>query len=116
MRKLFLTGSLGAVLTFGCFGADLQGVITDWNCTEDMAQHGRAKVLKDRRSCSLTPNFRRSAYGLITDSNKFYRIDPQNNDRVIEILSNSPDKDNLRVIISGDIQGNTLKINTISIL
>jgi hypothetical protein len=116
MRKLILAGSLGALFTFGCFGAELQGVIADWNCTQDMVQHGRAKVLKDRRDCSLTRNFRRSAYGLITDDKKFYKIDPQSNPRVIEVLSNSPDKDNLRVIITGDLQGNNLKIDTISIL
>ena len=116
MRRLILAGSLGTLFTFGCFGADVQGLITDWNCTEDMVQHGREKVLNERRDCSLAKNYRRSAYGLITDDKKFYKIDPQSNDRVIEILSNSPDKDNLKVIISGDLQGNNLKITTISIL
>jgi hypothetical protein len=97
-------------------GADLQGVITDWNCTQDMVQHGRERVLKQRRSCSLEKDFHRSVYGLITDDKKFYKIDPANNDRVLEILANSPDKDNLKVVVSGDLHGDTVKINTISIL
>jgi hypothetical protein len=98
------------------FAADLQGVITDWNCTQDMVQHGREQVLKQRPSCSLAKDFHRSLYGLITDEKKFYKIDPASNGRVLQILENSPNKDSLKVVISGDLQGDTVKINTISIL
>ncbi len=116
MYRLFSTASLVLVFTGLCCAAELQGVITDWNCTEDMVRNGRAKVLKQRRSCSLAHDYRRSAYGLITDDKKFYQIDPQDNGRVLEILSNSPNKDNLKVIISGELQGNKIHIDTISLL
>ena len=33
-----------------------------------------------------------------------------------ELLSNSHDKDNLRVVTSGEIQGNLIKVGTMSIL
>ena len=89
-------------------------MLADWDCTQDMVRYGREQTLKKRRSCSLAPNFRRSAYGLITDDKKFYKIDPESNDRVIQILADSPNKDNLKVVISGDLNGNTLKVNTIS--
>jgi hypothetical protein len=116
MRRLLPLTSLGLLLTGVSAAADLQGVLTDWNCTENMVRHGRERVLKQNRSCSLAKDFRRSAYGLITNDKKFYKIDPQNNDRVIQLLNDSPNKDNLKVIISGDLQGNTIKINTISML
>ena len=107
---------LGILLAGASQATELQGLLTDWNCTEDMVRYGREKVLKQRPACSLAKNFRRSVYGLLTDEKKFYKIDPQDTDRVVEILSNSPNKDNLKVVISGDLDGNTLKINTISIL
>jgi hypothetical protein len=116
MQRLLLVASLTLLLAGMSFAADLQGVITDWNCTQDMAQHGREQVLKQRRSCSLSKDFHRSVYGLITDDKKFYKIDPASNGRVLEILGNSPDKDNLKVVVSGDLQGDTIKINSISIL
>ena len=82
-----------------------------------MVRQGRAKVLNNDRSCSLDKqDFHRAAYGLITDSKKYYKIDPQDNDRVIQILSDSPHKDNLKVVISGDLNGDTLSIKTISLL
>lgn len=116
MKRLLFTASLAAVFATAAFGVEVQGVLTDWDCTQDMVRNGREQTLKKRRSCSLAQNFRRSAYGLITDEKKFYKIDPQSNERVIQILSDSPNKDSLKVVISGDINGNTLKINTISIL
>ncbi|HZS56422.1 MAG TPA: hypothetical protein VFA65_18600 [Bryobacteraceae bacterium] len=116
MRRALSIVSLALFAAGVSLAIDLQGVITDWNCTQDMVRHGRERILKQRRSCSLAKDYHRSGYGLITDDKKFYRIDPATNDRVLELLANSPDKDNLKVVVSGDLQGNTIKINTISIL
>lgn len=114
MRKLLSLTLLGLLTAaVGC-AAELQGVITDWNCTQDMVRNGREKVLKQNRNCSLAKDWRRAGYGLITSDKKFYKIDPQGNDRVMQMLNDSPDKDNLKVVISGDLNGNTIKINTIS--
>jgi hypothetical protein len=116
MRRLLFTASLALLAAGLCCAAEIQGVLTDWNCTPDMVRNGRAKVLKERPSCSLAHDFRRSAYGLITDKKRFYQIDPQSNDSVLQILSDSPNKDNLKVVVSGEVQGNKIKVNTISIL
>ena len=116
MKRLLSTVSLTALFAAAALGAEVQGVITDWDCTQDMVRNGREQTLRKRPSCSLAQNFRRSAYGLITDDKKLYKIDPQSNDRVIQILSDSPSKDSLKVVISGDLNGSTLKITTISIL
>jgi hypothetical protein len=112
-RLLSLTSLVLLLAGISC-AAELQGVITDWNCTQDMVRHGRAKILKQHHSCSLAENIERSAYGLITDDKKFYRIDPDGNARVVQMLKDTPDKNALKVVISGDLQGNTIKINTIS--
>ena len=114
MKRLFTTASLATLFAAAAFGAEVQGVLADWDCTQDMVRDGREQTLKKRRSCSLAQNYRRSAYGLITDDQKVYKIDPQDNNRVIQILADSPNKDSLKVVISGDLNGNTLKINTIS--
>lgn len=116
MRRLLSIASVGLLATALSSAAELQGMIADWNCTQDMVRQGREKTLKEQRGCSLAKNFRRSAYGLITGEKKFYKIDPADNERVIQILSDSPVKDGLKVVISGDLDGNTLKIKTISLL
>ena len=94
--------------------ADVQGVIADWNCTQDMVRDGRQKVLKQNRNCSLMKNYNRAAYGLITQDQKYYRLDDNGNKLARELLANSPDKDNLKVIVSGDIDGDTIKVTNMS--
>jgi hypothetical protein len=96
--------------------AEMQGVLTDWNCTQRMVKDGREKVLKQDSSCSLVQNPTRKAYGLITDEKKFYQLDARGTHLAQELLSNSHDKDNLRVVTSGEIQGNLIKVGTMSIL
>jgi hypothetical protein len=96
--------------------AELQGVVVDWNCAKAMARDGRAKVFKQNHACSLMKNYNRQAYGLITDENKFYKLDDPGNPHVLELLKNTPDKDNLKVVVTGDVQGNTIKVSEMSIL
>jgi hypothetical protein len=94
--------------------AEMQGVIVDWNCVDSMVHNGRENTLKNNRSCSLMKNYQRAAYGLITSDNAFYRLEDPGNARILEMLRNTPDKDDLKVVVSGDIDGNTIKVANIS--
>ena len=112
------TLSIGCLLVgwAGLMSADqIQGVVADWNCVKPMVRDGREKTLRDNRGCSMMKNnYQRSAYGLITDDKKFYRFDDSGNPKILQLLKDTPDKDNLKVVVSGDINGNTIKIVTIS--
>lgn len=94
----------------------MQGVIADWNCVKDMVQNGREKTLQHNRGCSLAKKWKRGGYGLITDGKQYYRLEDPGNRHVLQLLGNSSDKDNLRVLVRGDIQGNTIKVSDMSIL
>ena len=96
--------------------AKIQGVIADWNCVQPMVQQGREKTLRRNRSCSLMKNYRREAYGLITGDKKYYKLEDPGNSRILQILEHSPDKDNLHVVVTGDLDGDTLKVANISLL
>ena len=116
IRKV-LMGS-GLLLLLGCVSqaAEVQGVITDWNCAQDMVRNGREKTLQRRRACSLMKNYNRVAYGLITDDKKVYRLEDPGNRRILELLRNTPDKDNLKVVVTGDVEGDAIKLTNISML
>jgi hypothetical protein len=115
MRKMLWAGLL-LVMAATSRAAEIQGVVADWNCTENMVRMGREKTLRQNRACSLMKDFKRAAYGLITDDKKFYKLDDPGNQRIIELLANTPDKDNLKVVVSGDIQGNSIKVSNITML
>lgn len=116
MTKTLLTLLLLAGTPFAAHAAEIQGVLTDWNCTERMVRDGQEKVLRQDRNCSLVKNSSRDAYGLITDEKKFYKLDEAGNRQARELLNNSHDKNNLKVIARGELEGNTIKVTTMSIL
>jgi hypothetical protein len=119
MRKLqrwvaFSALAMAAGLT--AQAEDIQGLLSDWKCTERMVKDGRENTLKNDRGCSLVKNSARAAYGLITEDKKYYRLDAEGIRLAKMLLNNSHDKDNLRVIVKGDLQGNLIKVATMSIL
>ena len=116
MRTSIVTLFLTALLASSAAAEDFQGVLTDWRCTEKMVKNGREKTLKNDGSCSLRKNSARSAYGLITDEKKFFKLDDAGVKQARELLNNSHDKDNLHVVARGELDGDTIKVATMSIL
>lgn len=117
MRRKAAVFCLFVGLAFGIDAAEFQGVITDWNCTQAMVRNGREKTLRHNRSCSLMKNYTRNSYGLVTDDKKFFRLeDDPGNQRILQLLKNTPDKDNLKVVVTGDVQGDTIKVTGITML
>ena len=114
MRKILTLISLSLMAACMLSATDLQGVIADWNCTQDMVRNGRAKVLKQNPNCSMMKNYNRDAYGLITADKKYYKLDDNGKKLARELLANTSDKDNLKVIVSGDIEGDTIKVTNMS--
>lgn len=116
MRKAFLTICLVLSVASMLPAAETQGLIADWNCADSMVKNGRQKTLKDNRSCSLMHDYKRAAYGLITDDKKIYKLDDPNNEHILQLLEGTPDKDNLKVVVTGDIEDGTIKVVNISML
>lgn len=116
MHKTLRMVCLAAALSGSISAAELQGTVVDWACAKDMAQNGREKTLRDNRACSLMKDYNRPSYGLITQDKKFYKLDDPGNQHILELLKNTPDKDNLKVVVNGDISGDTIKVNYISML
>ena len=116
MRIYGLMLGLGLGISTAVSADEIQGVIADWDCVKPMVKNGREQTLRQNRSCSLMKNYTRTAYGLITDDKKFYKLDDPQNQHVLELLRNTPDKDNLKVIVRGTLNGDTLKVDSMSIL
>lgn len=97
--------------------AEVQGLIIDRDCADTFLKLGIEKTLKQDRNCSLMRNgYARSGYGVLTDNKHFYRFDDAGNKLALRLLHNTPDKDNLKVIVKGDIQGDTIHVTDMSML
>ena len=84
--------------------------VVDSNCFKKVADapdnHTRECALK----CEA------SGYGIITDDKKFLKFDSAGNKEITAALKASTKKDHLRVNVSWDVQGDTLKVTSITLL
>ena len=92
------------------FSAWLDVTVVDVNCstkvTADPDSHTRACALK----CAA------SGFGIVTQDKHFLKFDAEGNAKIVEALKASDEKDHLRVDVSGDVQGDTLKVTAIKLL
>lgn len=102
------------VATAGANGAELQGILADWTCVKPMVKNGRAKVLKQDAHCSLTPQYSRSAYGLILDDKRYYKLDDAGRAWALRLLKDTSNKDSLHVIVTGEVAGDTIHVTNMS--
>jgi Tfp pilus assembly ATPase PilU len=84
--------------------------VVDVNCSKkvitDPDSHTRACALK----CES------SGYGVVTKDQQFLKFDAAGNAKVVEALKASDKKDHVRVNVTGDAQGDTLKVTSIKLL
>lgn len=110
MRKAVTLALFALGMAVAAQAAEMQGVLVPWECAQRMAQNGRQKILKRQRSCSLASHYDRAAYGLITGDNKYYRLDGDGSKWARILLKDSPDKDNLFVVVRGAVQGDAIDV------
>jgi len=112
MFKIAVVFLLLGLFSFPSFAAETYKnvAVVDVNCSTKVAadpdSHTRACALK----CAA------SGFGIVTQDKQFLKFDAQGNTKITEALKASDKKDHLRVDVSGDVQGDTLKVTSIKLL
>jgi len=113
VRKLasfFVLFGMSAMPAFAAIETYKDVPVVDVNCSAKVAaepdSHTRACALK----CAA------SGFGIVTQDKHFLKFDAEGNTKVVEALEASDKKDHLRVDVSGDVQGDTLKVSSIKLL
>ncbi len=113
MRKLasfFVLFGLCAMPALAAVATYKDVPVVDVNCstkvTADPDSHTRACALK----CAA------SGFGIVTQDKHYLKFDAAGNSKIVEALKTSDKKDHLRVDVSGDVQGDTLKVTSIKLL
>jgi hypothetical protein len=110
LTSLFMLAGLAVMPAFAS-AESYNGVsVIDVSCSKKAAadpdSHTRACALK----CSG------SGFGIITSDQKFLKFDAEGNKKITEALKGSGKTDHLRVNVNGDVQGDTLKVSSITLL
>ncbi len=84
--------------------------VVDVNCSKKVA----ADPDSHPRACAL--ECAASGFGIVTKDKQFLKFDAEGNTKIVEALKASDKKDHLHVDVSGDVQGDTLKVISIKLL
>ena len=61
------------------------------------------------------PPCQQSGYGVVTSDNRFLAFDASGTAKVLDALKASSKKDNLKVSVTGDVQGDTIKVASLKL-
>ncbi|MBI3666896.1 MAG: hypothetical protein HY236_11850 [Acidobacteria bacterium] len=118
LRRLWLLGIL-VVLAAGLCAAEQQtltGYLMDKACSADALKKGEEVAKKHGRDCALMEDCVKTGYGVITAEGKFITFDQAGNKRAIAALKVSKKENDLRVTVTGDVSGDSIKVASLKIL
>lgn len=84
--------------------------VVDVMCSKTVAANADAH----KRTCAL--GCQKSGFGILTADGRYLKFDADGNAKITEALKASKKTDHLRVNVSGDVEGDTLKVSSIELL
>lgn len=105
--------------------AQIQGILIDQLCSSKAEVRivsgprlvgGMIVAEAETRECALKPACQRSGYGVFTYDNKFLKFDPAGNRKALAALKASKKEDDLKVEVTGEIQGDMIKVASLKLM
>jgi hypothetical protein len=112
MRKFVSVVAFG-LLALPAFAAEREFKdvpVVDANCSKKVADNPDAHT----RDCAL--KCQGGGYVIVTGDKHILKLDAKGNEDVVAALKASDKKDHLRADVSGDVQGDTLKVTSFKLL
>lgn len=105
--------------------AQVTGILLDAHCAPRMEERimsdgllvgGMISAEAHTRECDLKPACQRSGYGVLTEDEKFLKFDSEGSRKAIEAIKASSKLDDIKVEVTGVVQGDTIKVETLKLL
>lgn len=127
MSFLRLYQTVGLLATFAMLApaAQIQGILLDKAFSSQAEvrlvpgprlEGGMIVAEAHTREDALKPESQKSGYGVFTTDNKFYAFDEAGNRMALEALKASKKLDDLEVQVTGEIQGDKIKVASLKLL
>jgi hypothetical protein len=112
MKKVasFVVLGLFAVPVFAANETFSDVPVVDVNCSKKVA----ADPDSHTRACAL--KCQESGFGIVTKDKQFLKLDAKGNAEVVAALKASDKKDHLRADVTGNVEGDTLKVSSVKLL
>ena len=105
--------------------AQVQGILIDEMCSSKAEvrivsgprlEGGMIVAEAHTRECALMPACEKSGYGVFTYDNKFLKFDAAGSRKALAALKASKKEDDLKVEVTGEIQGDTIKVASLKLI
>jgi hypothetical protein len=105
--------------------AQVKGILIDEMCSSKAEvrivagprlEGGMIVAEAHRRECALMPACQKSGYGVFTYDNKFLKFDDAGSRKALAALRASKKEDDLKVEVTGEIQGDTVKVTSLKLI
>jgi hypothetical protein len=105
--------------------ATVQGVLMDKQCSSKAEvrvapgariEGGMLAAYVHTRRCALMPDCQKSGYGVFTYDNKFLSFDAAGSQKALAALKAAKKEDDLKVEVTGEIQGGAIKVVSVKLL
>jgi hypothetical protein len=105
--------------------AQVKGVLIDEMCSSKAEvrivsgprlEGGMIVAEAHTRECALMPACQKSGYGVFTYDNKFLKFDEAGSRKALAALKASKKEDDLKVEVTGEIQGDTIKVASLKLI
>ena len=85
-------------------------------CREDFLKGGIITIYPHTKQCVLMPDCQKSGYSVFTYNQKFLPFDDAGNQKTLAYFKQAKQEDDFRVEVTGQIQGDVLKVASIKAL
>ena len=126
----FLAAGMGLCLAATAFSlsaspATVEGVLIDQHCSYKaetrivpggLLEGGMLAAYAHPKSCLLLPECQRSGFGVFTYDDKFLKFDAAGSQKALALIKGAKEKeDDYRVEVTGEIQGDTIKVASLKL-
>lgn len=125
VRSFVCAAALSAGFAAVASAAQVQGILIDQMCSSKAEvrivsgprlEGGMIVAEAHTRQCALMPECEKSGYGVFTYDQKFLKFDPAGNRKALAALRASKKEDDLKVEVTGEIQGDMIKVASLKLV
>ena len=116
MTKRLLQLTMAAALLAGLCSAEqktISGYLLDKSCSADAMKKGQAMAKSHDAGCLSMDDCAKTGFGVFTSDGKFVAFDAAGNKQALATVKASGKKTDLRVTVTGDVTGDTIKVSSI---
>jgi len=113
--RTLLSAAVVAGLAGAAGAAEVSGILMDKLCSATALKGGQDVAVKHARTCNLTPNCSKSGWGVYTADGKYIALDSAGNAMALKALQSSTKKDDMKVTVTGDVQGDTINVTDLKL-